>query len=137
VADTPPFGRLDGRRAFVSGGARGIGAAIAGSFVGAGANVVIADLDPASEVSRQIGAVVVRLDVSDAGAVQAAMAQHGATRLPRRASPAPVPRGSTPQDAAEQPAGAQRDGDRLGALFVPQKQVSFPAKAGNPVFQRR
>lgn len=79
MTDTLPFGRLDGRRAFVSGGARGIGAAIAKSFVGAGANVLIADLDmaQASEVGRQIGAAAVRLDVSDAGAVQAAVAQHG------------------------------------------------------------
>ena len=40
-----PFGRLDGRRAFVSGGAQGIGAAIVRSFADAGAHVVIADLD--------------------------------------------------------------------------------------------
>ena len=79
MADTLPFGRLDGRRAFVSGAARGIGAAIAKSFVTAGANVLIADLDmaQASEVGRQIGAAAVRLDVSDAGAVQAAVEQHG------------------------------------------------------------
>ncbi|WP_247802788.1 SDR family oxidoreductase [Bradyrhizobium sp. 191] len=79
MVDSLPFGRLDGRRAFVSGGARGIGAAIAKSFVDAGANVVIADLDmtQASEIGRQIRAMAVRLDVSDAGAVQAAMAQHG------------------------------------------------------------
>ena len=44
VAGTRPFGRLDGRRAFVSGGAQGIGAAIVRSFAEAGAHVVIADL---------------------------------------------------------------------------------------------
>ncbi|WP_456821185.1 SDR family NAD(P)-dependent oxidoreductase [Bradyrhizobium sp. USDA 4502] len=74
-----PFGRLDGRRAFVSGGARGIGAAIARSFAGAGARVVIADLDvaAASELARETGAGVAGLDVSDATAVQAVMAQDG------------------------------------------------------------
>ena len=37
-------GRLDGRIAIVSGGARGIGAAIAGRFAREGASVVITDL---------------------------------------------------------------------------------------------
>ncbi|OKO83399.1 3-oxoacyl-ACP reductase [Bradyrhizobium sp. AS23.2] len=74
-----PFGCLDGRRAFVSGGARGIGAAIARNFADAGAHVVIADLDPvpASELSRQLGAVAAKVDVADAIAVQAVVAQHG------------------------------------------------------------
>ncbi|MBA1979355.1 SDR family oxidoreductase, partial [Escherichia coli] len=76
---TLPFGRLDGRRAFVSGGARGIGAAIVRSFAGAGARVVIADLDvaAASELARETGAGVAGLDVSDATAVQAVMTQDG------------------------------------------------------------
>ena len=45
AAGTRAFGRLDGRRAFVSGGAQGIGAAIVRSFSDAGAHVVIGDLD--------------------------------------------------------------------------------------------
>ena len=79
VAGTQPFGRLDGRRAFVSGGARGIGAAIARSFAEARAHVVIADLDTetASALAGQIGATAVRLDVGDADMVQAIMTQHG------------------------------------------------------------
>jgi len=78
VAETLPFGRLDGRRAFVSGGARGIGAAIAQSFADAGARVMIADLDlaTAAELAGRIGAVAAKLDVGDIAAVQAAMAQH-------------------------------------------------------------
>ncbi|MFB9263432.1 SDR family NAD(P)-dependent oxidoreductase [Bradyrhizobium erythrophlei] len=74
-----PFGRLDGRRAFVSGGARGIGAAIVRSFAGARARVVIADLDlaAASELAGEVGALAAKLDVSDATAVQAVVAQHG------------------------------------------------------------
>ena len=76
---TRPFGRLDGRRAFVSGGARGIGAAIVRSFAGAGAEIVIGDLDieTASNVAGQVGAIAARLDVGDTGMVQAIMSQHG------------------------------------------------------------
>lgn len=74
-----PFGRLDGRRAFVSGGAQGIGAAIVQSLAGAGAGVVIADIDiaAASELAGQTGAIAARLDVGDTAMVQQIMAQHG------------------------------------------------------------
>ena len=76
---TRPFGRLDGRRAFVSGGAQGIGAAIVRSFADAGAHVVIGDLDlaKASDLAGQVCATAARLDVGDTGLVQAVMAQHG------------------------------------------------------------
>jgi NAD(P)-dependent dehydrogenase (short-subunit alcohol dehydrogenase family) len=76
---TRPFGRLDRRRAFVSGGAHGIGAAIVRSFAAAGAHVVIADLDLASatELAGQVGATAARLDVTDAGMVQKVVSQHG------------------------------------------------------------
>jgi 2-hydroxycyclohexanecarboxyl-CoA dehydrogenase len=79
ASGTRPFGRLDRRRAFVSGGAKGIGAAIARSFADAGARVVIADLDfeTASGLAGQIGATAVHLDVGDAGMVQAVMSQYG------------------------------------------------------------
>jgi 2-hydroxycyclohexanecarboxyl-CoA dehydrogenase len=73
------FGRLDGRHAFVSGGAKGIGAAIVRSFADAGAKVVIGDLDAATaaDLAEQVGATAVRLDVTDAGMVQQMMSQHG------------------------------------------------------------
>ena len=79
LPSTRPFGRLDGRRAFVSGGANGIGAAIVRSFAEAGAHVVIADLDieTATGLAGQIGATAVRLDVGDVGMVQTTMSQHG------------------------------------------------------------
>ena len=79
VAGTRPFGRLDGRRAFVSGGAQGIGAAIVRSFADAGAHVLIADLDlaKASDLAGQVGATAVRLDVADIEA------DRGRTDLPR------------------------------------------------------
>ncbi|MBR0875002.1 SDR family oxidoreductase [Bradyrhizobium tropiciagri] len=73
------FGRLDGRRAFVTGGAQGIGAAIAHGFASAGAQVVIADLDIAAGplLAERIGARAIGLDVSDAATVRAAVGQHG------------------------------------------------------------
>ena len=76
---TRPFGRLDSRRAFVSGGAQGIGAAIVRSFANAGAYVVIADLDiaGASGLAGQVGATAARLDVGDPGMVREIMSQHG------------------------------------------------------------
>ena len=79
AASPLPFGRLDGRRAFVSGGAQGIGAAIARSFAAAGARVVIADLDSknASAVAAQAGATAVHLDVSDTDKVREVIAAHG------------------------------------------------------------
>lgn len=79
AANPLPFGRLDGRRAFVTGGAQGIGAAIVRAFIAAGAKVVIADLDAASAnaLGKDTGATAVALDVADAGKVRAAMAEHG------------------------------------------------------------
>jgi len=73
ASGTRPFGRLDGRRAFVSGGAQGIGAAIVRSFAGAGAHVVIADIDiaAASALAGEVAAAAAaRLDVSDSAAVR-------------------------------------------------------------------
>jgi 2-hydroxycyclohexanecarboxyl-CoA dehydrogenase len=78
-AGTLPFGRLDGRRTLVTGGAHGIGAAIARGFAQADAKVVIGDLDfaAASVLAGDIGAAAAKLDVSDATMVRAVVAQHG------------------------------------------------------------
>lgn len=74
-----PFGRLDRRRAFVSGGAQGIGAAISRTFAAAGAIVTIADLDisRAADLAGQVGATAARLDVTDPGMVQDVVSRHG------------------------------------------------------------
>ena len=74
-----PFGRLDRRRAFVSGGARGIGAAIVRMFAAAGADVTIGDLDieAATELAGQVGATTAELDVTDAAMVKQIMRLHG------------------------------------------------------------
>lgn len=73
------FGRLDGRRAFVTGGAKGIGAAIVKGFAATGAQVVIGDLDvdAAAALAIQVGATVARVDVGDTAIVKAIMSQHG------------------------------------------------------------
>lgn len=69
---------LGGRRAVVTGGAQGIGAACADALAEAGARIVIADLDlPAAtakaEAMRAAGrqAQAAALDVTDSAAVEA------------------------------------------------------------------
>jgi 2-hydroxycyclohexanecarboxyl-CoA dehydrogenase len=67
------------RRALVSGGANGIGAAIARAFLRAGAEVVIADLDPKPRVAAAAESklVALLLDVTDFDAVRRTIATHG------------------------------------------------------------
>jgi len=73
---TPP---LAGRKAFVTGGAKGIGAAIARRLAADGALVTIADLDiaAAQTLATSIWARAVQLDVADLAQVAAALAEHG------------------------------------------------------------
>lgn len=66
--------RLEGKTAFVTGGAGGIGLAIAREFAGAGAKVAVADidkalLDKAMADNPDLGLVAVECDVSDRAAV--------------------------------------------------------------------
>jgi len=72
---------LDGRNAIVTGGASGIGRAIALELARAGADVAVLDLrpDPAAEVAREIArlgrrSVAVEVDVASAPSVAAAVA---------------------------------------------------------------
>ena len=73
---------LAGRRAFVTGGASGIGAAIVRRLVADGAQVVIADLDlpGAQALAQQIGAAAVALDVTDLDKVAQVMAHLAAAQ---------------------------------------------------------
>lgn len=76
MASLPDLINLDGRRAFVTGGAQGIGAAIAVRLIEAGAIVTIGDLatDIASTAAA-LGAVGVRCDITDSDQLTAAFDQ--------------------------------------------------------------
>ena len=74
-------GRLDGKHAFVTGGASGLGAEIARRFVAEGARVTIADIDDeaGSALAGELGtaAAFVNLDVSDEASWAVALAAAG------------------------------------------------------------
>jgi NAD(P)-dependent dehydrogenase (short-subunit alcohol dehydrogenase family) len=72
-----PYAELAGRRAFVTGGAQGIGRAIAAALARRGVSVAIADIDLAAAraAAGEIGGVAVEIDVRDRASVEAAFAQ--------------------------------------------------------------
>lgn len=72
-------GKLSGRRAFVTGGSKGIGAAIVRRLVAEGAEVVLSaqDMPMAEVLAAQTGARAVRLDVSDLGEAQRVVRDNG------------------------------------------------------------
>jgi len=63
---------LEGRRALVTGGASGIGAAIARAFADAGAHVIVADLDAdaAARTASEVGGESWHVDLSDVAALE-------------------------------------------------------------------
>ena len=75
---TTGTGRLEGKRAVITGGARGIGAAFARAYVTEGATVVILDIDRerAEATARDIGPACTAhaLDVTDVAAIDEAVA---------------------------------------------------------------
>lgn len=56
---------LEGKTAFITGGAEGIGLGIAKRYIQAGAKVVIADIADGTAVAENIGATYLKLDVAD------------------------------------------------------------------------
>ena len=73
------MGRLDGRRALVTGGGRGIGAAVARALAAEGADVAVAarSTEEVETVAAEIDGRAVVMDVADATAVDAAMREIG------------------------------------------------------------
>src|SRR5579871_4134188 len=69
--------KLDGKVAFVTGGARGIGAAIVDRYVAEGARVSVADVDPDAARKTAAGhgdrAAAVRLDVTQRASIESAV----------------------------------------------------------------
>ena len=72
---------LKGKTAFITGGAGGIGLAVAQRFIDAGARVIIADIINGTKVANEIGAIYLPVDTGNeesvAGALQSAETKLG------------------------------------------------------------
>jgi 2-hydroxycyclohexanecarboxyl-CoA dehydrogenase len=79
VPQSPVPARLAGHRALVTGGASGIGAAVAARLAAEAADVVIGDIDDtaAKAQAEQCGATAVHLDVADPESARAAVDRAG------------------------------------------------------------
>ena len=73
--------RLAGKRALITGGARGIGRAISVAYARAGATVAVADLlgDDARNTAQDINGLGIEMDVTDLGSIKAGVAEAEAT----------------------------------------------------------
>jgi meso-butanediol dehydrogenase / (S,S)-butanediol dehydrogenase / diacetyl reductase len=79
MPDSSPYTELNGKRAFVTGGAQGIGRAIAAALTRSGVKVVIADIDgrAAERTAKEIGesVVSVEIDVRERASVERAFGE--------------------------------------------------------------
>ena len=79
MPDSSPYSELSGRRAFVTGGAHGIGRAIAAALTRSGVTVAIADIDGGAgrRTAQEIGAetVAVEIDVRERASVERAFGE--------------------------------------------------------------
>ncbi len=79
MPDGSPYSELNGRRAFVTGGAHGIGRAIAAALARNGVKVAIADIDgnAAERTAHDVGAgsVAVGVDVRERASVERAFSE--------------------------------------------------------------
>ncbi len=68
-----PMFSLEGKNAFITGAAGGIGRAVAERFIQVGANVVITDILDSQAVAAEIGAQFIQADVGSEESVANAM----------------------------------------------------------------
>src|SRR5271156_2385106 len=79
MPDNSPYSELNGKRAFVTGGAQGIGRAIATALARSGVKVAIADIDGGAgrRTAQEIGAetVALEIDVRERASVERAFGE--------------------------------------------------------------
>jgi NAD(P)-dependent dehydrogenase (short-subunit alcohol dehydrogenase family) len=122
------MGTLSGRHALVTGGASGIGAAIARRLVAEGATVVIADIsvEAGSTMAHELGATFARLDVGDPEQWDRVIATNDlfdigvlnagiTTRSDRAAEPASIPLADLTDDDYRRALAVNLDGVVFGA----------------------
>jgi len=131
---TPSF-RLDGKRAFVPGGARGIGFACAAALAEAGAEVTVAarSADQVAEAALVLGGNGVVLDVTDHAAVAAFFAQSGPFDI--LCNSAGLARHSSAMDTTVADFDAVMDVNVRAAYFLAQQAARGMVGRGGSILQ--